>query len=238
MSTQLQYDCRRDHLHQQHAKYRVSGIRPNLRLGPGEEAQFEENLLELAPFLRSFAHALSRNRDTAQDLTQETLLRAWRARATFKPGTNLKAFLCTILRNKFYSDGRRTRTKVEWEKVKVDSISYRGAEQAFALDLSDTLRALRCLPDEQREALILVGAGGFSYDDVAAICDCPVGTVKSRVARARQSLTDILERVTLLPRAASHPQALRAADEMVVELALLAAGNGRVGLRTAPRNAQ
>jgi RNA polymerase sigma-70 factor (ECF subfamily) len=188
------------------------------------------------PFLNSFARVLSRDREIAKDLTQETLFRAWRARATFQPGTNLKGFLCTILRNQFYSDGRRTRSKVKWQNEQGDRISYAPAEQGYAMDLSDTLRALGWLPDEQREALILVGAGGFSNKDAAEICDCAVGTIKSRVFRARQALGAILERETPLPLT-SNPQALRAADEIMIELALLAAGNGRVGLHSMPRNA-
>jgi len=234
MRTQLQSDYRRDRGHLQPAKYRASRVSPNPCLGLGEEAQFEENLLELAPLLSSLARALSRNRETAHDLMQETLLLGWRARATFKPGTNLKAWLCTILRNKFYSDARHTRYKVEWEEDQF--FSYQRPEQAGALDLSDTLRALKCLPDAQREALILVGAGGFSNRDAAEICDCAVGTMKSRVSRARESLSYILERKTPL-RLTLHPQALGAANEIMGELALLAAGNGRVGLHT-PRNAQ
>jgi len=147
-------------MHPQDAKRRADGMSVNESLGLGEESQFEENLLELAPFLRSFGQALSRNREMAQDLVQETLLSAWRTRSTFTPGTNLKALLCTILRNKFYSHCRRTRSKVQWEKEVANDNSERRPEQGYVLDLSDTLRALRCLPDEQREALILVGAGG------------------------------------------------------------------------------
>src|SRR5258706_9820003 len=142
MRTQLQYDCRRDDAHEQHTKYQVSGMSPKLRLGLREEAQFEEDLLELTPFLRSFARALSQNQETAQDLTQETLLRAWQARATFKAGTNLKGWLCVILRNKFYSDFRRTRREVDWDQEEVSSIACWRSEQAGAIDLSDTVRAL------------------------------------------------------------------------------------------------
>jgi RNA polymerase sigma-70 factor (ECF subfamily) len=229
MRTQLQYGCPPDRLNQRNAEYQLGAISLNPRLGLGEEAQFEENLLELAPFLRSFARALSGNKEAAEELTQETLFRAWLARATFKPGTALKAWLCVILRNKFYSDARRAWREVAWDQESVNHVSVSRPEQVGAIDLSDTVRALRRLPDEQREALILVGAGGFSSKDAAEICNCAVSTMRSRVSRARQSLSAILESESPLPWGSRSP-ALRAADEIMAELAHLAVGSGRVGL--------
>ncbi len=120
----------------------------------------------------------------------------------FQAGTNLKAWLFTILRNQFYSDRRRAWRQAPWDQDAAERIPGSSGEQNWAADLSDTARALTCLSDEQREALILVGAGGFSYEDAAAICNCAVGTVKSRVARARRSpLLSILEGEDPLPAA-------------------------------------
>jgi len=186
---------------------------------PASEADstFKADLLELIPFLRAFARSLCGNPETADDLAQETLVKAWQARASFSPGTNLKAWLFTILRNQFYSDRRRAWRQAPWDEEQAERIPGSGGEQGWAADLSDTVRALATLSDEQREALILVGAGGFSYEDAARICNCAVGTVKSRVARARKSLLDILEGTESLPPAPHKPEG-DAANEIMAEL--------------------
>jgi RNA polymerase sigma-70 factor, ECF subfamily len=157
------------------------------------DGEFKAGLLELIPFLRAFARSLCGNPDIADDLAQETLVKAWQSRATFAPGTNLKAWLFTILRNQFYSDRRRAWRQAPWDQDAAERIPGASEEQSWAAELSDTARALSSLSDEQREALILVGAGGFSYEAAAQICNCAVGTVKSRVARARKTLIGILE---------------------------------------------
>ena len=154
---------------------------------------FKTELLALIPFLRAFARSLCGNPEMADDLAQETLVKAWQSRDTFIPGTNLKAWLFTILRNQFYSDRRRAWRQAPWDQESAERIPGSREDQGWAAEFSDTARALRCLSDEQREALILVGAGGFSYEDAAAICHCAVGTVKSRVARARRALINILD---------------------------------------------
>ncbi len=154
---------------------------------------FKTELLALIPFLRAFARSLCGSQDGADDLAQETLVKAWQSRSTFAPGTNLKAWLFTILRNQFYSDRRRAWRQTPWDQDAAERLPGTSQDQTWSADLSDTARALRQLPDEQREALILVGAGGFSYADAATICHCAVGTVKSRVARARKALIEILE---------------------------------------------
>jgi RNA polymerase sigma-70 factor (ECF subfamily) len=105
----------------------------------------------------------------------------------------LKAWLFTILRNQFYSDRRRAWRQAPWDEGAAERVPAPKGEQMWAVQLSDTARALRQLPNEQREALILVGAGGFSYEDAAAICNCAIGTVKSRVARARKALSASLD---------------------------------------------
>ncbi|HTT85091.1 MAG TPA: sigma-70 family RNA polymerase sigma factor [Rhizomicrobium sp.] len=185
------------------------------------DAQFKADLLDLIPFLRAFARSLCGNQETADDLAQETLVKAWQARNMFAPGTNLKAWLFTILRNQFYSDRRRAWRQAPWDQDAAERIPGSSAEQSWAAELSDTARALSQLSDEQREALILVGAGGFSYEDAAAICHCAVGTVKSRVARARKSLLSILEGEDPLPPA-QQPVEGDAAEEILAQLDRLA----------------
>jgi RNA polymerase sigma-70 factor (ECF subfamily) len=167
----------------------VPGARPD----KSENPDFKSELLGLIPFLRAFARSLTGNPEAADDLAQETLVKAWQSRSSFIPGTNLKAWLFTILRNQFYSDRRRAWRQAPRDQEAAERIPGGGEDQVFSAELSDTARALRRLSDEQREALILVGAGGFSYEDAAAICKCAVGTVKSRVARARKTLIDILD---------------------------------------------
>jgi RNA polymerase sigma-70 factor, ECF subfamily len=165
----------------------------------GSDVQFKNDLLELIPFLRAFARSLCGNPDMADDLAQETLVKAWQSRSSFAPGTNLKAWLFTILRNQFYSDRRRAWRQAPWDQDAAERIPGAPEEQAWSAELSDTARALTSLSHEQREALILVGAGGFSYEAAAQICNCAVGTVKSRVARARKTLIAMLQGDEPLP---------------------------------------
>jgi RNA polymerase sigma-70 factor (ECF subfamily) len=179
--------------------------------------------MELIPFLRAFARSLCGNPDIADDLAQETLVKAWQSRATFAPGTNLKAWLFTILRNQFYSDRRRAWRQAPWDQDAAERIPGASEEQSWAAELSDTARALTSLSDEQREALILVGAGGFSYEAAAQICNCAVGTVKSRVARARKTLIGILEGSEPLP-ANNGDDSADATNEIMAQLDRLAPG--------------
>jgi len=188
---------------------------------PDVSQDFRTELLGLIPFLRAFARSLCGNQEAADDLAQETLVKAWQSRETFIPGTNLKAWLFTILRNQFYSDRRRAWRQAPWDQEAAERIPGGGSDQSWAAELSDTARALRCLSDEQREALILVGAGGFSYEDAARICSCAVGTVKSRVARARKALIAILEGEDKLP-SIPRPDEGDAAREIMAQLDRLA----------------
>ena len=180
--------------------------------------------------LPSLARSLCGNPDTADDLAQETLVKAWQARATFAAGTNLKAWLFTILRNQFYSDRRRAWRQAPWDQDAAERIPGTSGQQSWAAELSDTTRALRALSDEQREALILVGAGGFSYEDAARICNCAVGTVKSRVARARRALISILEGQEPLPPSERAAQG-DAANEIMAQLDRLAPSDGSESAR-------
>src|SRR6201990_2817925 len=186
-----------------------------------ENPDFKSELLGLVPFLRAFARSLTGNQEAADDLAQETLVKAWQSRSSFIPGTNLKAWLFTLLRNQFYSDRRRAWRQAPWDQEAAERIPGGGQDQGWAADLSDTARALRCLTDEQREALILVGAGGFSYEDAAEICNCAVGTVKSRVARARKALIAILDGDEALPDS-ERPAEGEAARDIMAQLDKLA----------------
>jgi RNA polymerase sigma-70 factor (ECF subfamily) len=153
---------------------------------------FEDELLAAVPFMRAFGRTLTGDVEQAEDLAQETLLQAWRCRDQFRPGTNLRAWLSTILRNRFYSTQRRRKWRAEYDQEIIERTLVAPDDPSANVELEDVRRALAMLPDFQREALILVGAGGMSYEEVAAIMGCPVGTVKSRVRRARDELQAIL----------------------------------------------
>ncbi len=158
-----------------------------------QDEAFRAELLTMIPQLKAFARRLTRSKDSGEDLAQEALAKAWQHQRTFRPGTNLRAWLFTIARNEFYSNRRRARREAPLDQATAESIPSNGVDQIWAVDLSDTLRALPLLPDLPREALLLAGAGGCSYEETARICDCPVGTAKSRVSRARRALLAILE---------------------------------------------
>lgn len=153
---------------------------------------FESELLEATPFLRAFARTLCHDHEQAEDLAQEALLKAWQCRGQFQPGTNLRAWLATILRNRFYSLGRRRKWHADYDQEIIERTLVAPDDPSANVELEDMRRALAMLPDFQREALILVGAGGMSYEEVAQIAGCPLGTVKSRVRRARDELQAIL----------------------------------------------
>lgn len=159
---------------------------------PLPDDEFKDQLSQVIPHLRAFGRSLSGNRDTADDLVQETLLKAWAARKRFQAGTNMRAWTFIILRNLFLSQMRRARFKGEWDDVTAAKILSAPAEQDKHVDLGDMQRALLQLPQPQREALILVGAGGFAYEEAAQICGCAVGTIKSRVARGRVALENLM----------------------------------------------
>ena len=154
---------------------------------------FKQDLLASIPSLRAFAVSLAQNADKADDLVQETLVKAWDKHESFQPGTNLKAWLFTILRNEFYSQMRKRGREVQdSDGVMTGRLAVHPAQHG-TLDLQDFRVALEQLPEDQREAIILIGASGFSYEEAAEICGCAVGTIKSRVSRARTRLQDILK---------------------------------------------
>jgi RNA polymerase sigma-70 factor (ECF subfamily) len=150
----------------------------------------QDVMLAAIPNLRAFAMSLSGNADRADDLVQETVMRAMASIGSFTPGTNMAAWLFTILRNLFRSQYRKRRREVEDPD---GSYSLKMPPEQFGrLEFKELVEALAKLPDVQREALLLVAASGFSYDEAAAICDVAVGTIKSRVSRARQLLAELL----------------------------------------------
>jgi RNA polymerase sigma factor (sigma-70 family) len=164
------------------------------------DSEFKDQLAQVIPHLRAFGRSLSGSRDLADDLVQETLLKAWAARKRFQAGTNMRAWTFIILRNLFLSQMRRARFKGEWDELTASKLLAAPASQDRHVELGDMQRALMHLPQPQREALILVGAGGFAYEEAAEICGCAVGTIKSRVARGRVALENLLSEGALPSR--------------------------------------
>jgi RNA polymerase sigma-70 factor (ECF subfamily) len=164
----------------------IRNVQPPARKAGGSD--FREDLLALIPYLRAFARTLTLNRADADDLCQEALAKAWQSRTSYTADTNLKAWLFTILRNQFYSEFRRAWRRQPWDENLAERTLVTDGAQESAVALSDVARSMHLLPDEQREALILIGAGGFTYEEGAKICGCAVGTIKSRVSRGRLAL--------------------------------------------------
>jgi RNA polymerase sigma-70 factor (ECF subfamily) len=159
---------------------------------PTPEDDFKSDLIALIPQMRAFARTLCGDRTQAEDLAQDTLLRAWNSRASFQAGTNLKAWTFMILRNQFYSDKRRSWRSTPLDPETAERTLVATTNPIATLELDEVRRALAMLPDDQREALIMIGAGGLSYEEVSDICGVAVGTIKSRVSRARDRLALIL----------------------------------------------
>lgn len=182
------------------------------------DTAFKAQLILLIPHLRAFAHSVSRTAD-AEDLAQETLLRAWRARASFKSGTNFKGWMFTILRNEQYSRGRRSWRVQPLSSEVAENTLVANDDPTASEDLLDVRNAMQELTFEHRQALALVSAAGLSYIEAAAICDCAVGTVKSRVSRARAELTSILERRKSTQRAKTDISSSQAFESIMAETA-------------------
>ncbi|MEQ8432697.1 MAG: sigma-70 family RNA polymerase sigma factor [Oceanicaulis sp.] len=192
-------------------------------------AEFRQELTAAIPYMRAFSRSLTGNEAAADDLTQDALVKAWRARERFRAGTNFRAWIFTIVRNQFYSDQRRSWRQAPWdeEKAKRTLSGPQGLDSMMALD--ELRRALVELPDDQREAIVLVGAGGFAYEEAAQICGCAVGTIKSRVSRARKALAAMLEDgAEPLPDNVKGQTASNAADLLMAEVDSLA-NAGRKG---------
>jgi RNA polymerase sigma-70 factor (ECF subfamily) len=164
----------------------------NFDLDAAGEAAFKRELVGLIPHLRAFARTLCGDPAAADDLAQDAMMKAWDARTSFQPGTNMKAWTFMILRNQFYSEKRRSWRQSQLDQEAAERTLVAADDPAAPIALDELRQALSSLPDEQREALILVGAGGFAYEEAAEICGCAVGTIKSRVARGRVALEALL----------------------------------------------
>ena len=185
---------------------------------------FHVSILECIPHLRAFARSLTRDREHADDLVQDVIVRALSAADQFTPGTNFKAWVFTILRNHFYNEVRKRRTQpcsIHDPSIPEPSIP---ATQEASLEYRDFCRAFWKLNDEHREVLILVGANGVSYDEAACICGCAVGTIKSRLSRAR---TELIGKLSPERVAAASPQASGAAWGGITRSAKSSAVNNR-----------
>jgi RNA polymerase sigma-70 factor, ECF subfamily len=187
----------------------VTESKPRPERTAAEDAAFKRELVQLIPHLRAFARTLCGDATAADDLAQDAMMKAWDARASFQMGTNMKAWTFMILRNQFYSEKRRSwrQSQLDQEAAERTLVAVDDPEAPVALD--ELRQGLAMLPAEQREALILVGAGGFAYEEAAEICNCAVGTVKSRVSRARRALHAILEAGEYARDGASAGDAMR-----------------------------
>ena len=154
--------------------------------------EVRDAMLAALPSLRAFALSLTHNVTYSDDLVQDTILRAWANLDGFEAGTNLQAWLFTILRNGFYSQHRKKRREVEDPDGSYAARLRTAPEQTAKCDVQDMLKALAKLPVEHREALLLIVAEGLSYEDAARVCGVPVGTMKSRTFRARARLAQLL----------------------------------------------
>jgi RNA polymerase sigma-70 factor (ECF subfamily) len=193
------------------------GARPER--GSVDDKAFKAQLLQVIPSLRAFARSLCGLPDLADDLAQEALAKAWAARAAYAPDTHFKAWIFMILRNHYFSYCRKQRRVAAWDPDVAERELVTPGEQTGHVELAELSRAMHALPAEQREALILVGAGGFSYEEAAKVAGCAVGTIKSRVGRARAALKLALASVAT----AGQPlgSGTSASDELMNELTRL-----------------
>lgn len=152
----------------------------------------EADLVALLPNMRAFARSLCGNTAQADDLVQEALVKAWKSQASFAPGSNLKAWIFTILRNAFISECRKRSREVQEQGDTFSAQLKVNGEQSGHMDMLDLAKALDKLPVDQKEAVLLISAEGFSYEEAALMCGCAVGTMKSRVNRARAKLAELL----------------------------------------------
>lgn len=173
---------------------------------------FRDDLVTMLPHLRAFARSLTGSADQADDLVQETVMRALRAQDQYQPQTNLKAWLFTILRNQHITTMRRARFNTSSLDDCAEIVVSIPASQHEALHVKDVQAALMRLTPEHREVVMLIGAAGISYEEASVICGCPVGTIKSRLSRARRELAAMLgdSAPATVPRPGPRPDALAA----------------------------
>ena len=185
-----------------------------------DDAAFKSSLVQLIPHLRAFAFSITRS-SQAEDLAQDAMMRAWRARASFEPGTNFKAWVFTILRNQHTSLARRAWRSQPLDPEIAENTLIANDDPMASEELLDVRSAMLLLPFEQRQALALVGAAGLSYKEAAVICACAEGTIKSRVSRARTELQEILARRSRKQRAQTDVPASRAFETIMAEAAAM-----------------
>jgi RNA polymerase sigma-70 factor (ECF subfamily) len=201
----------------------IKTIHRNPKKIPVSESQklsskdFKAQLAETIPHLRAFGRSLSGNIDVADDLVQDTLLKAWGARDRFIAGTSMKAWTFVILRNTYFSHMRRKKFTAEYDEIVAERILSAPAPQQYPIHLADLQRALMEISDDQREAIILIGAGGYSYEEAAKIAGCAIGTMKSRVSRARVALEGILEDGRFTKASGEKAYAASSALENIIE---------------------
>ena len=159
----------------------------------GTAASWRDDVISMIPALRAFAWSLSHNASDADDLVQDTLIKAWTNRDKYEMGTNLRAWLFTILRNTYYTTVVRRRREVRDEDGFYAATLTSAANQDWSVAVSALQAALKRLPDEHREALVLVGGAGLTYEEAAEVCGCALGTIKSRVNRARNRLLKLMD---------------------------------------------
>ena len=181
-------------------------------------AREQAEIVDLIPALRAFARTFYRNRDEADDLVQETLMKALGAIHSFEPGTRMKSWLFTIMRNSFYTRIKISRREAPGAAECASSRPARDATQEWSARGREISEAIQRLPEQQREILVLIGVMGVSYEDAADITGCAIGTVKSRLNRARLRLLEELGESSpqsTLERAEPHPVASLGAKSTV-----------------------
>jgi RNA polymerase sigma-70 factor (ECF subfamily) len=193
-----------------------------------DDKTFQKELVAAIPHLRAFARSLCNDPTMADDLAQEALAKAWKARESFEAGTSIKAWTFMILRNQFYSEKRRSWRTAPLDVEMAENTLLANDDPTAPMELLELRNALGKLPDDQKEALILVGAGGMAYEEAAQVCGCAVGTIKSRVSRARRALEVILaEAGSRKNNAERDIPADKAFDDILEQANALAGGGGR-----------
>jgi RNA polymerase sigma-70 factor (ECF subfamily) len=196
-------------------------------MSAADAATFQKELVAAIPHLRAFARSLCNDATMADDLAQEALAKAWKARDSFEPGTSIKAWTFMILRNQFYSEKRRSWRSTPLDTEMAENTLLANDDPTAPMDLLELRAALAKLPDDQREALILVGAGGMAYEEAAQVCQCAVGTIKSRVSRARRALEVLMAEAGSRKNDGAHDiPADKAFDDILEQAATLAGGTG------------
>jgi RNA polymerase sigma-70 factor, ECF subfamily len=154
---------------------------------------FRDQLVALIPSLRAFARGLCGHQAMADDLAQDTMMRAWAARASYTQGSNFRAWMFMIMRNQFYTTIRKNARMTSLDPEVAERVLVVAPAQHNGINVEDVAKALQKLPAEQREVLLLIGANGLSYEEAAEVIGCAMGTVKSRLARGRAALTELID---------------------------------------------